>query len=45
MPSYQPGHAHCDALSFELCIGRERVVTDTGVTEYVTAWEGGRGWR
>ena len=35
MPSYQPGHAHCDALAFELSVGRERVVTDTGVTEYV----------
>jgi hypothetical protein len=35
MPSYQPGHAHCDALAFELSVGRERVVTDTGVTEYL----------
>jgi hypothetical protein len=35
MPSYQPGHAHCDALAFELCVGRERVVCDTGVSEYV----------
>ena len=34
-PSHQPGHAHCDALSFELSFGSERVVTDTGVTEYV----------
>ncbi|MEE8581273.1 MAG: heparinase II/III family protein [Myxococcota bacterium] len=34
MPSYQPGHAHCDALSFELSIGKQRVVTDTGVCEY-----------
>jgi uncharacterized heparinase superfamily protein len=34
MPSYQPGHAHCDALSFELSVGNRRVVTDTGVTEY-----------
>jgi hypothetical protein len=34
-PSYQPGHAHCDALSFELSYGEERVVSDTGVTEYV----------
>jgi len=33
-PSYQPGHAHCDALSFELCVSGERVVTDTGVAEY-----------
>jgi len=35
MPAYQPGHAHCDALAFELSLGRERVVTDTGVCEYV----------
>ena len=33
-PAYQPGHAHCDALSFELSVGTERVVTDTGVYEY-----------
>jgi hypothetical protein len=35
MPAYQPGHSHCDALSFELSVGRERVVTDTGVAEYI----------
>ncbi len=35
MPSYQPGHAHCDALAFELCVGDQRIVTDTGVAEYV----------
>lgn len=35
MPAYQPGHAHCDALAFELCAFGERVVTDTGVYEYV----------
>jgi uncharacterized heparinase superfamily protein len=35
LPSYQPGHAQCDALAFELSLGRERVVTDTGVFEYV----------
>ena len=34
-PAYQPGHAHADALSFELSVGRDRVVTDTGVCEYV----------
>ncbi len=33
-PPHQPGHAHCDALSFELSVGGERVVTDTGVYEY-----------
>jgi hypothetical protein len=34
-PPHQPGHSHCDALSIELCVGRERVVTDTGVAEYI----------
>ena len=34
-PRHQPGHAHCDALSFELCLGGARVVSDTGVYEYV----------
>ncbi len=33
-PAHQPGHAHCDALAFELSCGEERVVTDTGVFEY-----------
>jgi len=35
MPAHQPGHAHCDALSFELSVGADRVVTDTGVAEYL----------
>jgi uncharacterized heparinase superfamily protein len=34
-PAHQPGHAHCDALAFELSALGERVVTDTGVFEYV----------
>jgi uncharacterized heparinase superfamily protein len=34
MPAYQPGHAHADALAFELCVDGERVVTDTGSYEY-----------
>jgi uncharacterized heparinase superfamily protein len=33
-PEHQPGHAHCDALSFELSVRGERVITDTGVCEY-----------
>jgi uncharacterized heparinase superfamily protein len=33
-PPHQPGHAHCDALAFELSVGGQRVVTDTGVAEY-----------
>jgi hypothetical protein len=34
-PAWQPGHAHGDALAFELAVGATRVVTDTGVFEYV----------
>jgi uncharacterized heparinase superfamily protein len=33
-PDYQPGHAHCDTLSFELCVGGRRVVVDSGVYGY-----------
>lgn len=34
-PPHQPGHAHCDALAFELSLGGRRLVTDTGVFEYL----------
>jgi len=34
-PAYQVGHAHADGLAFELSVAGERVVTDTGVCEYV----------
>ncbi|MEZ4279576.1 MAG: alginate lyase family protein [Myxococcota bacterium] len=34
-PPHQPGHAHCDALAFELSVAGHRLVTDTGVFEYV----------
>ncbi|MFP6654795.1 MAG: heparinase II/III family protein [Myxococcota bacterium] len=33
-PVHQPGHAHCDALAFELSAGGHRLVTDTGLFEY-----------
>jgi len=33
-PAHQPGHAHCDALAFELSVCGQRLVTDTGVFEY-----------
>ncbi|MHB8257931.1 MAG: heparinase II/III family protein [Acidiferrobacterales bacterium] len=33
-PDYQPGHAHCDTLSYELTIDGRRVVVDTGVHDY-----------
>ncbi len=34
-PPHQPGHAHCDALAFELGCAGLRLVVDTGVFEYV----------
>lgn len=33
-PAHQPGHAHCDALSFELSVGGRRLISDTGLFEY-----------
>jgi len=33
-PDYQPGHAHSDTLSYELCIGGQRLVVDTGTYTY-----------
>jgi uncharacterized heparinase superfamily protein len=33
-PDYQPGHGHCDTLSYELCIGGRRVIVDSGVHDY-----------
>jgi uncharacterized heparinase superfamily protein len=33
-PDYQPGHAHCDVLSYELSLHGWRVVVDTGVSTY-----------
>ncbi len=33
-PDYQPGHAHCDTLSFELSVDGRRWITDTGVYHY-----------
>ena len=33
-PDYQPGHSHCDTLSFELSLGGKRVVVDSGCCEY-----------
>jgi len=32
-PAHQPGHAHCDALAFELFVRGQRLVADTGVFE------------
>jgi hypothetical protein len=33
-PDYQPGHGHCDVLSYELSLGGQRVVIDTGISTY-----------
>ena len=33
-PRYQPGHTHCDFLSYELMLKNQRIVVDTGVCEY-----------
>ena len=33
-PDYQPGHSHCDTLSFELSLKGQRVVVDSGCAQY-----------
>ncbi len=33
-PDYLPGHAHADTLSFELSLGRQRVIVDSGTSRY-----------
>ncbi|MBI5647616.1 MAG: alginate lyase family protein [Ignavibacteriae bacterium] len=33
-PDYQPGHAHCDTLSYEVSWHGGRFITDTGVFHY-----------
>ena len=33
-PREQPGHAHCDALSFELCVDGQPVLVNAGVHGY-----------
>lgn len=33
-PDYQPGHAHCDTLSYELALDGQRVIVDSGVYDY-----------
>lgn len=33
-PDYQPGHGHCDILSYELSLHGQRVVVDSGVSTY-----------
>lgn len=33
-PDYMPGHAHADTLAFELSLGRQRVLVNSGTSEY-----------
>lgn len=33
-PDYQPGHAHCDCLSYELVLDGARLIVDSGVYDY-----------
>ncbi|MCC6587590.1 MAG: alginate lyase family protein [Bryobacterales bacterium] len=33
-PDYQPGHAHADALSFELSLDNQRVIVNSGTSTY-----------
>ncbi|RLA50656.1 MAG: heparinase, partial [Gammaproteobacteria bacterium] len=33
-PAYQPGHTHCDMLSYELMLEGQRLIVDSGVSEY-----------
>ena len=33
-PSYQPGHAHADTLSYEFSLGNQRVLVNSGISEY-----------
>jgi uncharacterized heparinase superfamily protein len=33
-PDFQPGHSHCDTLSFELSLKNKRVIVDSGCFQY-----------
>ena len=33
-PDYQPGHSHCDTLSFEFSVKGQRIIVDSGCTGY-----------
>lgn len=35
-PAYQPGHTHCDFLSFELMLAGQPLIVDAGVYEYAS---------
>lgn len=38
-PDYLPGHGHADTLSFELCLGNERMFVNSGTSCYGTGQE------
>ena len=38
-PDYLPGHAHADTLSFELSLGGQRLLVNSGTSEYGTGVE------
>ena len=38
-PSYQPGHAHADALSFEVWKGEKKIITNGGTCRYYDSSE------
>jgi uncharacterized heparinase superfamily protein len=38
-PDYLPGHAHADTLNFEISIGKQRVIVDTGISHYESGKE------
>jgi uncharacterized heparinase superfamily protein len=38
-PAHQPGHAHCDTLSFELFLDGRRVITNAGNFDYIAGPE------
>lgn len=38
-PDYQPGHAHADTLSFELSVFKQRVLVNSGISQYGNDFE------
>lgn len=34
LPSYQPGHSHCDIGSYELFLNKKPIIVDTGISTY-----------
>jgi len=38
-PDYQPGHTHCDLLSYELSVGVKRLIVNSGLFDYESSDE------